>query len=353
MSQNVRSLNVSTKSDETNKKLFCITEKKSDIILLSDIRLNSGTNHAAVHNVTKICLLHGYKFIHNSTYSSRGVGILIKRSLNYSLIDQKKDDEGNFLLLKIRLRNLPDLVIGSIYGPNRDDMAFFDNLQQNINSLACVNVVLGGDWNATWDNNIAENNIDVINMASIPSKRRSDKIREMARNLSLTESYRIFYPTRIEYTYIPGCLLQNNRSRLDFFLCSENLMPFCNNCSIPNSLNSTVFDHKPIYLSFGKVNTVKSNNIKDAVLNDYWLDFQVRAAISDCYINHATVNLNFSNDEKNNLSNLIGHTIFSIRRMQELKIEQLKFPELDNSNEIENLELNIENFAGLLPNNQY
>jgi len=76
---NVRSLNISTKNENTNKKLHSIGEMKSDIIFLSDIRLNSTVQHAAINDLKKRFGLKGYNFYFNSPISSRGVGILIAK----------------------------------------------------------------------------------------------------------------------------------------------------------------------------------------------------------------------------------------------------------------------------------
>ena len=58
------------------------------------------------------------------------------------------------------------------------------------------NVILGGDWNATWDNLRVGKNLDVINMADIPSYVRSNSILKMADTLNLTDPYIIFYPNK-------------------------------------------------------------------------------------------------------------------------------------------------------------
>jgi exonuclease III len=125
-------------------------------------------------------------------------------------------------------------TIGSAYGPNRDEVEFFDNLKLDILNLRMNSnpIVLGGDWNATWDSNPTPVNIDVINMANIPSRRR------------------FFNPEKREFTFIPNILNNLNRSRLDFFLISENIVNDCKSSTIPHSLSSKLLDHKPITLSF-------------------------------------------------------------------------------------------------------
>ena len=82
---------------------------------------------------------------------------------------------------------------------------------------------MGGDWNATWDNLHADKNLDVLSMMTIPSYIRSNAILKMSEKLKLTDPYRIFYPDRRDFTFIPLAVGQNNRSRLDFFLISESV----------------------------------------------------------------------------------------------------------------------------------
>jgi hypothetical protein len=66
------------------------------------------------------------------------------------------------LLLDISIDNYR-FVLGSVYGPNRDELEFFDNLKLDIRNLNKKSIILGGDWNATMDSNPAPVNIDVIN----------------------------------------------------------------------------------------------------------------------------------------------------------------------------------------------
>jgi exonuclease III len=145
--------------------------------------------------------------------------------------------------------------LGSVYGPNSNDAQFFECLERDISSLKNgeqTEVILAGDWNATWDPRPANNNIDVINMANIPSKVRTESIRKLANNLGLTDPFRALNPVRREFTYIPNARLNLNRSRIDFFLISSTLLPVTLNASINDTLSSTAFDHKKIRLEIGK-----------------------------------------------------------------------------------------------------
>ena len=244
-------MNITDTGAKTEHKILSITKCKSDIIFLSDTRLNTDKQKSAVENVTKKLDFIGYDFYHNSRDSLRGTAILIKKKLNHSLIGEEHCVYGNFLLLKIKISDY-SMVIGSIYGPNtNENIGILDNLQLKLNSLKeNCNIILGGDWNCTWDTSDAINNIDVLNMAAIPSRRRSEKLKEICNLNKLTDPFRTLYPNKNEYSYIPAVRELTNRSRLDFFLISDTLINKVTECEIAPSLSSVVFDHKKIHLTF-------------------------------------------------------------------------------------------------------
>jgi len=216
-------MNISTKNDITVQKIIAICSLKTDIIFLSDMRLNTSKQISALHDLEKTFLFNGYKLVHNSSLSNRGVGILFKKDFNdtnLSVIRTIKDTDCNSLILHVRINN-HELVLASIYGPNHDnELEFFNVLQTNLQNFQCP-VIVGGDWNATLDNSEVGVNIDVVNMRNIPSVRRTNRITELCRVLSLVDPYRFLYPSNKEYTFIPSSRLEHNRSRLDFFLISQ------------------------------------------------------------------------------------------------------------------------------------
>jgi exonuclease III len=91
--------------------------------------------------------------LYNSPFASRGVGILIKKDLGFSISETKKDREGNILLLKCNKNGTEGnhVTLGSIYGPNDNNREFFADLKKMLKDLGGANIILGGDWNATWD----------------------------------------------------------------------------------------------------------------------------------------------------------------------------------------------------------
>jgi exonuclease III len=109
---------------------------------------------------------NGYELQYNSPFASRGVGIMFKKELNLAIIESKQDREGNILLMKCKRAGYNDnyITFGSIYGPNDNNREFFANLKRMLTDMGSENIILGGDWNATWDSNPAETNIDTFFM---------------------------------------------------------------------------------------------------------------------------------------------------------------------------------------------
>jgi hypothetical protein len=122
-----------------------------------------------------------------------------------------------------------------------------------------------------------------------PSNIRSQKIYEIMQEGKLTDPFRMLWPDRRDFTYIPRSGRQN-RSRIDFFLVSDSLLFNITDASISHSLQTNLFDHKTIFLSVGKTEVCNTGIIHNSTINhDRFLDI-VRTATVDAYLNHADPN---------------------------------------------------------------
>ncbi len=140
-------------------------------------------------------------------------------------------------------------------------------------------IIIGGDFNATFDYNHPDDNIDKINMVNIPSRQRSLKIEEICERLNLTDPFRTKYPRKREFTYVPSAWNHDNRSRIDFFLISKPLVGGACDARIYPSLSRSYFDHKTIELNFKKKFTPKTFPIKNTMINNPLMQFAVRAGV--------------------------------------------------------------------------
>ena len=100
---NVNSLNVSTLGTSNSKtylKLEGVTGKKYDVIFLSDIR--AGEKSKQIEKLFRLTRNGNYALYLNSTKSSRGVGIAIRRSVAHDVKNILKDGvHENFIILEL------------------------------------------------------------------------------------------------------------------------------------------------------------------------------------------------------------------------------------------------------------
>jgi exonuclease III len=305
---NCNSLNMSNSAKWNQTLKVCgITKIKSDIIFLSDTRL-SNKNLVSAEDDIKYSFLHNpygrYNAVFNSTKNKRGVGILIKYELQIELLDTRKTDDENFLLLHLRIApgrgngvstggdvgtgTGTELVLICIYGPNSNDPVFFDNIKMHLEDFKNIPVIMGGDWNCTFSTDPIETNIDCLNMSRAPNISHSKKLAELCTQYELSDPYRLTNSEKLEFTFVPRSALARNKSRIDFFLISEVLLNFVSKCEIADSLQNKLFDHKAVHLIFNekKPSGILRPTISNKDLDDDLLEFVLITSAVETYIIH-------------------------------------------------------------------
>ena len=280
-------------------KIYGITKLKTDIIFISDLRLSNRNLSSNIEDLKKSFLINpycSYKFLYNSTQNKRGVGILIKNDINFLEVRRIADEEENFLLVMADIKG-NRFTLCSIYGPNVHNKNFFTNLAIGIRQLLTGNLIIGGDWNCTYSCDTVLNNIDCLNMRDIPNSRHSNYLKTLCNEFKLMDPYRGFYPNRRDFTFVPMNALRDNRSKIDFFLVTEHLFLQLVDCNIAYGLQSKLFDHKAISLTFypKKDKSCQGPVISNAILKNPDLDLVVQTAILECYI----LNLSIENTPLN------------------------------------------------------
>jgi exonuclease III len=297
-------------------KICGIAKLKSDIILLSDIRL-SNRNLVSSANDMKTLFINNpyekYDFYYNSSRNKRGVGVLLKTNKNFTVIDQVCSEDENILLLRVNLpgsdpHNQTEVIIVSVYGPNTNDPVFFRNLLEMLEDVRHLPIIVGGDWNATYCTENLNDNIDCLNMSRLPNASHSKKIAKICENFNLTDPFRFLYPDKIEFSYVPRAAGSINKSRIDFFIISDMLIDILTECEISTSLQNNLFDHKAVSVAFNN-NRVKKEKINYKIsnsdLNDDLLQILVHATIAETYLLSATDNI-IAGQQKQVLLNTCG-----------------------------------------------
>jgi exonuclease III len=294
-------------------KVYGVTSLKADIIFLSDIRL---CNQAGVSNISELINSFrtnphcSYKFFHNSHSNKRGVGILIKHTINFSVLDKERDEEDNILGLKIDIEG-KEFVICSIYGPNHHNPAFFTSLHTCLTRLGSSNTIIGGDWNCTGCTNPSVSNIDVLNMQNIPNARHSALLKKLCIDFEMSDPFRVKFPNRRDFSFFSKDRTKNSRSRLDFFITSNNLVEKINKCFIRPCMQNKMFDHRAVVLCFkDPPKVIKQATVSREILSDPDLELYVGLSIADTYLIHTNA---LEVDEKNALALRIGNAKRDLR----------------------------------------
>jgi exonuclease III len=237
--------------------------------------------------------------------NKRGVGILIKHSLSFSVLGEERDAEDNLLCLRVDFEG-KELIICSIYGPNQVTPTFFTSLQNSISRLATPNtpIIIGGDWNCTVNCSPADTNIDILNMNNPPNLRHSQLLKKMCEDLDLSDPYRVKFPLKRDYTFFNKDDTRNGRSRLDFFVVSNSIIGKIRVCNIVPHFQNKMFDHRAVTISFkDPAKVISQPTVSRELLTDPDLEIHVALAVADHYLIHSAA---LTDIERTRLSQEIG-----------------------------------------------
>jgi hypothetical protein len=188
--------------------------------------------------------------------------------------------------MKTLINDVPVLLI-SVYGPNTNEKTtFFQDLGNILAENLESYVICAGDWNLTYCTDPSAENIDIINMNAPPSIYRSRMLAKICEEHNLMDPYRLLHHKARDFTFVPRAGTKN-RSRLDFFLVSESLLTICNKCTISSSLDTILFDHKSIKLSFGTSAKCTKHFINPCIFSHPRFKPIVATAAVETYLQHA------------------------------------------------------------------
>jgi exonuclease III len=271
-------------------KIYGITKLRTDEIFLSDIRVRN-RNLISAEDDLKRLFLHNpygqYDLYFNSSSNKRGVGILIRKKIPVAVLRERADPGENYLLLELEMSG-KKAIVGSIYGPNVNDPVFFENLERDLRDLGGQNIILGGDFNCTFSTDFIRTNIDCLNMVNPPNRTHSLLLADLCERLQLTDPYRVINPNKKEFTFVPRTADAVNRSRIDFFLVSTNLILNGIDCTIAPNLQNKLFDHKACFLTLKKPICERRPNkpVDSKILEHDITEYVIFAAVSEAYAVH-------------------------------------------------------------------
>ena len=327
--------------------LSYLKEKNADIICLQDTHLveKDYDNVKAIWGNN--CIIHGVKT------NSRGVAVLLNNSFDFEIIQIKKDSEGNFLQLVLKIGSMTlDLIC--IYAPNKDDPTFFDYLHECIACSKADHILVCGDFNLVLN---PEN--DSLNYKNINNPRSRNCVLKIISELNMVDIYRKRYPKIRRYTWRKRKPLK--QARLDFFLISSSMSDIITKCDIKAGYRS---DHSAIEIDIILSNFVTHKGIwkfNNSLLKDKNYVELVNKVIQEEVIKYALpiYNLSFLENNSNfgNIQFSVEPDVFLEMVILRIRGESIKFSSFlkKERNKTENQLINdIEQLEQLsLDNNAY
>ena len=237
VSLNVRGLRSLTKRRSI---MMWLRKQKADIVFLQETYSTK-----EVENIWR-SQWSGPLFFSHGTVHARGVLVLVRKDLDFQLKNSHQDTDGRFILLEAIIQDTP-FFLCNIYSPNNstDQVNFFgyvkNRLQSNIVD-STSNVILGGDFNMTFDAGL-----DCF--GGSPKVKDCVKIvRDLMLENDLVDIWRIRNLDTHRFTW------RNSTSkifrRLDFWLVSDILQEDIKQTEIGPSIKS---DHSSISLEVDSI----------------------------------------------------------------------------------------------------
>ena len=155
-------------------------------------------------------------FWSGTSNSSEGIGILINPTVSYTIQKYSELIPGRMQILEIII-NDKEINLINIYGPNNDDVNFFEHLEKYLKENDEKTFIIGGDFNT-----VLNEKIDKRNGRIDTHKRCRTVINNIIDAYSLTDIWRDMHPDLMQYTWHshhkPPIFCS-----LDYFLILENL----------------------------------------------------------------------------------------------------------------------------------
>ena len=243
---------------KTTEKIVAITNRGSDIILITDCRLGRGIEK--LRRAFQLGKKNSYDLYANSTRSERGVCIAISRSRVVEIIEIIRDVAlENYILIKCKI-DQAEVLVGCVYGPNANNRVFYRELI-GIIERAGIPTIIGGDFNTVLDGNAGRENLDLEDRDNIPQRENGKILREWIEEGNYCDPFRRKYPMAQTMSFKPFRTrrrvgnewetINYGRSRLDFFIISESLYEKVESVYYGEKL-SREFDHVEAVLRIGR-----------------------------------------------------------------------------------------------------
>ena len=203
-------------------------------------------------------------FCSNGTTASRGVAILINKSLNFEIINEFQDEDGRLILLNIKIEDLIFSLV-CLYAPNcRTDRNSFFKKVNNIFKEKTIGIpIVGGDFNETLGPiDRKSENLNARFVEPVAS------LKEFLKSNNLLDIWRVLNKNTQQFTWRRRDKTQ--ASRIDYILIGNDFQSLIDTCKIkPVVIQYT--DHQSVVLTFRVGNSERGKGywkLNSSVLSD-------------------------------------------------------------------------------------
>lgn len=213
------------------KSILTLLKKENvDIALLQETHLDD-KEHLKLQQ-----LGFSHVFFSSFTSRSRGVAILLKKSLPFRLINCIKDKNGRYVIVKGLLQD-EEIAIMNVYFPPGHQCDFLTNAFVKLLEFKVTRSIVGGDFNCQLNPLM-----DKLPSGLTPSF-QAKFINSLCEDLDFVDVWRAQHPADKEFTFYSKqhCC----HTRIDFFFVPKGLLQFIDYSAIGKIIIS---DHAPVFL---------------------------------------------------------------------------------------------------------
>ena len=347
---NICSLNCQGLGDPKKRRdvLHYLRNKHFSIICLQDTHFTG--------DIEKIISSEwGYKAVYNSYNSrSRGVAIFFRNDFEFEIHSMFKDNSGNILILDIEI-DKQRLTLVNLYGPNKDDPSFYEDIKKRVVRLGNNNIIMVGDWNL-----LLNPEIDGLNYMHINNPNARQKVLKIMSDLNLYDVWREENGEKQTFTWkrkISRGKIQ--MGRLDYFLISESLINYTLNEKIQPGYRS---DHSVVSLSLQFTKTPKTKTFwkfNSSLLNNPQYIKEIKNVFSDVKRQYAATPYNIEvidEIENETFETTINPQLFLEMLLLESRSKSIAFSSAIRKNDLnveKTLEAEIKHLENTDPENNF
>uniref|UniRef100_A0A8C4S3X3 Reverse transcriptase domain-containing protein n=1 Tax=Erpetoichthys calabaricus TaxID=27687 RepID=A0A8C4S3X3_ERPCA len=230
---NFVSWNVKGLNHELKRKKVCshLTGLNAKIVFLQETHLLTKDQFRLQKDWT------GQMFHSSFIKKTRGVGILIHRTVPFVASEVVSDPEGRYVMVMGNLYNSKMILI-NVYAPNVDDKEFMQNLFASIPNVNTHKIIMAGDFNC-----VLNPLLDRTPVTGGTTSNTAKVITQFLNDHNLSDPWRFLNPNSRTYSFYSP--VHYSYSRIDYFFIDNNFLPTIKSCKYDTIVIS---DHAPLVL---------------------------------------------------------------------------------------------------------